>query len=295
MNRHLREIKTHGTPSFPFICYKFLEDTNKVFVSPHWHEEIEIIYIKKGTLYLTINNESFIGKENDIFIINTEELHEMHTEDNPVLYYAFLFSMSMLSFKPEDTVENNYIKPIMSKNLLFLNNLSYNNIIKSEIIAILDQIMELNVEKNTAFELGSKAMLLQVIYILIYKEFTKKSSIQATNSQKIQLQKDIIHYIRTNYMQNISLNQISTTFHMTPKYFCKYFKLNFNKTFIEYVNYIRIEHAMELLVNTDLSITEISISSGFDNFSYFIRRFKALTGCTPSQYRKTGTTLLTLI
>ncbi len=295
MNRQLKEMKTHGTPSYPFTYYKIEEAQSKIIVSPHWHEEMEIIYIKNGTLHLTINNQSYVGKKGDIFLINTEDLHEMHTEENDIFYYAFLFSLSQFSVDNNDFVENTYITPIMNKSLLFEHKLSCQSSIGTSLEPLFEQLVEMNRLESTAYQLGTKALLLQVIYLIIQDDLVKKSWTHSEKSEKIQLQKNIVHYIRTNCTQRISLTDISFEFNMTPKYFCKYFKLTFNKTFIEYLNYIRIETAMDLLITTDLSVTEIAISCGFDNFSYFIRRFKALTGSTPSKYRKSGKAVLTFI
>jgi AraC-like DNA-binding protein len=256
---------------------------------------MELIYIKNGTLHLTINNHSYTGKKGDIFLINTEDLHEMHTEEKDIFYYAFLFSMSQFSVDTNDYVEHTYITPIINKSLLFEHKLSDQSTVRNSLIPLLEQLVEINHLESTAYQLGTKALLLQVIYLLIQDDFVKKSWTRSEKSEKIQLQKNIVHYIRTNCTERISLSHISFEFSMTPKYFCKYFKLTFNKTFVEYLNYIRMELAMELLVTTDLSITEIASSCGFDNFSYFIRRFKSLTGSTPSNYRKSGKAVLTFI
>ena len=74
---------------------------------------------------------------------------------------------------------------------------------------------------------------------------------------------------------------------MTPNAFCRYFKQRTNKTFVNFLIDIRIGNACKLLAkNNDLSITEISYKSGFNNLANFNRKFRAMKGITPSEFRK---------
>ena len=69
------------------------------------------------------------------------------------------------------------------------------------------------------------------------------------------------------------------------EYFCRLFKQYTGKTPIEYLNNYRIEQAAKLLIETNDSITDIAFDCGFENTSYFIRKFKAQKSATPKQYR----------
>ena len=74
--------------------------------------------------------------------------------------------------------------------------------------------------------------------------------------------------------------------HMTPKYFSNYFSNTLFISFVQYLNRYRIEQAAILLQTTSLPVMEVGFEVGYENFSYFIRRFKEFQGCTPSDYRK---------
>ena len=98
---------------------------------------------------------------------------------------------------------------------------------------------------------------------------------------------DIFQYTMNNYHKEISLDQVSDIANMTPNAFCRYFKQRTNKTFVNFLIDIRIGSACKLLTkNNDLNITEISYKSGFNNLANFNRKFKAIKGVTPSDYRK---------
>jgi AraC-like DNA-binding protein len=98
---------------------------------------------------------------------------------------------------------------------------------------------------------------------------------------------DIFKYTMDNFHKEITLNEVSDIANMTPNAFCRYFKQRTTKTFVNFLIDIRIGNACKLLAkNNDLSITEISYKSGFNNLANFNRKFKAVKGVTPSEYKK---------
>jgi AraC-like DNA-binding protein len=97
---------------------------------------------------------------------------------------------------------------------------------------------------------------------------------------------DVHKYIIDNIHQEISLDKAASIANLSKPAFCRYFKRRANKTFIQFLNEIRIGQACRLLVNENFSVAEICFSCGFVNISYFIMQFKKITGYTPLGYRK---------
>ena len=98
--------------------------------------------------------------------------------------------------------------------------------------------------------------------------------------------KKIINYIYENYNRKIYIEDLALEANMNVQYFCRFFKSVVGKTPVEYINSYRIEKATELLQTETLSISNIALNVGIDNFSYFIKQFKKYKNSTPSQYRK---------
>ena len=92
--------------------------------------------------------------------------------------------------------------------------------------------------------------------------------------------------MESSYNLPLTLDEISASVGMSPKYFCRFFHEMTHRTPIDYLNYYRIERACYQLITTDLSITEIAYASGFNDLSYFIKTFKKYKGTTPKQYLK---------
>ncbi len=101
---------------------------------------------------------------------------------------------------------------------------------------------------------------------------------------------DVIHkaldYIRNNYNDRISLEDVARQVYMNPSYFSKIFKNEMKSSFVTYVTKLRIDVSKRLLSDISIPITEVSSLAGFDDQSYFTKVFKKTTGMTPGKFRK---------
>ncbi len=93
-------------------------------------------------------------------------------------------------------------------------------------------------------------------------------------------------YIDRNYMNKITLKIVADELFTNPSYLSTLFKKEIGISFTEYINGVRINHAQDLLKNTNLNLVDISAACGFDCQSYFTKIFKKKNGVTPSEYRK---------
>lgn len=108
------------------------------------------------------------------------------------------------------------------------------------------------------------------------------STIPAKNSE---VMKKAFSYISQNFSKNITLDEVAGHVHLNPAYFSTIFKQSCGSTFKEYLNMVRIEESKRLLANTNYSIINIAIATGFEDQSYFSKVFKKYTGLTPKQFR----------
>lgn len=281
MNPKLKEAAVHGSKEYPVAIYDLQKIGPSFHVSLHWHEELEIVYIYEGPLYLTIENKEYIGKPGDIFIVNPKEIHKMHVQTPGVRYGTLLFSLKTLLFQESDEITRKYLQPLAMGDISFLNILKDKDL-REKIFPLITEIVYMNKEKVPAYRFGTKALLLQILFLL-YNGHTKKSH-QAMNKNSI-LNREIISYIGERYTTDITLAEIADNFHMSYKYFSRYFKNTFNTTLSDYVMKLRLERAELLLGTTELSVTEVCLQTGFNNISFFIRSFKKAYGMTPLKYR----------
>ena len=97
---------------------------------------------------------------------------------------------------------------------------------------------------------------------------------------------EAVGYINLHLSENLSINEIAGVAHLNPQYFMRLFKKETGKPVLEYITDERLSLARHLLQETNMSITEVSLSSGYDNFAYFSKLFKKNEGLSPSDFRK---------
>lgn len=104
-------------------------------------------------------------------------------------------------------------------------------------------------------------------------------------SKNYELMKKAMLFISDNFSSDITLEDVADHVHLNPAYFSTVFKQSSGSSFKEYLNMVRIEESKRLLANTDYSIIDIAVATGFEDQSYFSKVFKRYTGLTPKQYR----------
>lgn len=277
---NLIEKRNHGTPDFPFHIYSHRDINGNYYVSHHWHNEIEIIYFEHGEMELYTNQNNMTFFDDDIYILNSKQIHSLSGKTKSI-HHAIVFNIEMLGFSLYDKCQIDILQPFIEGKFIISNDYSKKQ--KEDIKYILSEIIDIN-RKNPNDLLLLKIKLLYLIHY-IYKEklFKHNNNSDLVSQEKI---KYVISYIHKNYQNNITLNEISNVIYMSPNYFCSFFKKYTGLSFKEYLNNYRCEKAEKLILNTDLKILDIALLCGFDNISYFIRKFKNIYGYTPQIYRK---------
>lgn len=116
-------------------------------------------------------------------------------------------------------------------------------------------------------------------------EIITKNMLSSIYNGRSQIVAKALQFINKNYNEKISLKDIELNLHVNSSYFSTLFKQEMGVTFTDYLNSLKVEHACHLLANTNLSIIDVSLSTGFDDQSYFTKVFKKAKGMTPKAYR----------
>ena len=278
----LKENKPHGTKDDPFSTYH-IENAGRSFQIPvHWHDEFEIIYVRSGFLTVSISGKSYIGKTGDAFVVSPGNLHLMGSQTGTVDYYTFLFPLKYISFRTDDMLDEKLLEPLNSGHLMICPR------VKDTAKELCEQLIKIYEAKNDESEskittqVRTKIILLQFILEMWKKGFVIENDTSGRNT----VEKEMVSYIQQNFTGKISLREFGEQFHLSEKYISRYFKEHFHITLSQYVAYLRLEYAKQLLQDTDISVTEAAMRSGYQNISYFIRSFKKTYGVSPLKYRK---------
>jgi len=123
----------------------------------------------------------------------------------------------------------------------------------------------------------------ELLQLTPHTNISHTESIYAHN--KATRMRRIVDFIEEHQEEKIMLSDIAEYEHVTLTYLSHFFKDNFHMTFQEYVSKLRCEKARNLIITTDLSLLDISISCGFSDPKYFKKGFISLYGCSPKEYR----------
>lgn len=278
----LKENKPHGTKDDPFSTYHIQNGGQSFQIPVHWHDELEIIYVKSGFLTVNISGENYIGKPGDAFVVSPGNLHFMGSQTGTVDYFTFLFPLKYIAFRADDMLDDKLIEPLNSGHLMISPEIKDTVKEQCEQLARVYAAEIDESESKITGQIRKKIILLQFIHELWKKGFIVENDTTGRNT----VEKEMVSYIQQNYTGKILLREFGEQFHLSEKYISRYFKEHFHITLSQYVTYLRLEHAKQMLQETDISVTEVAMQSGYQNISYFIRSFKKTYGVSPLKYRK---------
>lgn len=287
--RRLHESRRHGTNAFPMEFFNTTNENGQLFVNLHWHKNIEILLIRKGSCSVTISRNEYEAKQGDIFIINSEELHRISSEDKQLSYGAFIFPTGSLIFSAPDSADRT-LRLLEEGSLLFPEYISADDKLSKKLHELLESILAAEKSGHAGCELFIKAQLLCLFAELIRHDRLVKPYRAADEElkRKNSRLKNILTFINDNCTEPLSLADMAKRFHVSEKYFSRMFSAETGQSFTEYLNIRRIEKACTLLRDTDMSVLDTALESGYENVSYFIRMFRRHKGCTPLKYRRSS-------
>jgi len=260
-----------------------LDRTNKEFdYRIHYHPEFEINFIKNGKGLKRIVGDS-------IEEIDDAELALV----GPNLYHSWELNNCKKKDIHEITIQFRYDlfgDFLLSKRLMtpikVMFNRSVHGILFSKQIAetLTPRLMKIS-------KLDGLKCFLEITSILYDLANSRNQRLLSTfTSENVNFEEDdkmklIYDYIQNNFSKKMTLEEVAGIVNMTIISFNRFLKKRTGKTFVDYINSIRIGYASRLLAEKDLSIAEIAFKSGYNNIGNFNRVFKNLKKCTPSQYR----------
>lgn len=240
--------------------------------SSHYHEFYEIYYLESGQRYHLINDNLYLIDAGQFLLFEPYVLHHSFGEDNVP------FCRLLIYFRENEIISNELRQTLLGSTGAY-------KLQQNESKQFYQLANMINVEKQDPQQYSSEycQSLLNTMLIILFKN--KREKVKQAQRNKIT---DVISYINANYMNNLTIENIASHFYISPFHLCREFKQYTNSTIVQYINKTRIIHAQRLLYSTDISITDICISTGFSSTSHFGRVFKKVTSFTPSEWRKRG-------
>lgn len=273
----------YDNPEFPAFLRKNDIEKNPVFPSTlQWHDEVEFIYVFSGSIKYNVNGKMISIREGEGIFVNARVLHVISSDfgNSCKLYCVILHPLLLCS---SSYIAKKYVQPIIENESISYVHLSAAVSWQKHILERIRQIYE---EKDTpAGELLIQKYFIE-IWEQLYTHLKPEFPSAPVQNQQLYALKNMISYIHAHYMEKITLEQISAAGNVGKTTCTSIFKNHTNSTPVTFLIEYRLQKSLELLQNTDLSITEICYETGFSNASYFTKTFRAFYGQTPNQFRK---------
>lgn len=254
----------------------------------HNHNTYEIYYLLSGERYYFIKDRNYHIKAGDIVLINTYNLHSTSSTPNSSEHERILvhinenFLSSIVQKHADIDLFSCFKKDI---NVLRTNEKS-RRFLETLLFDMIDVYNDYKSKTSKSAEFYLKIMAAELLVYINNNEDLRVADVGECPSKVHKKVFDIINYINSNYMNDISLKTVSSYFFLSKFYTARIFKEITGQTFTEYLNTVRIMEAKRLLKETNLSVLDICQKVGFENSSYFSVIFKNYVGCSPLQYRR---------
>ncbi|MFA6504703.1 MAG: AraC family transcriptional regulator [Treponemataceae bacterium] len=269
-------------PVFPFRLW----ETSMRGFKLHWHELLEIAYVRKGGLVISVEGLEYEATQGDLVIINSGSVHGYsrsgaNTSIVLVQFGLELFDQSLIDLRDR-----------MFQRLVFERKTIVTTEEDGEIHSLLEGlVLDMRREfsdKTEGYRLAIKACLYDLALILLRRVPARQFSPAELNKRRHrnEILERIFSFVHSRFSQPITLAEAAASANLSKFYFTRFFKEQTGQNFHTYLARVRVSHAEELLAGSDVSITEIAYTSGFASLKTFNRLFRTYTGTSPTQYRR---------
>ena len=303
-----KENKTHTPADFPYNVYPCTIPLDFPDVPLHWHDDTEIIAVKKGTGIISVDLREERVQAGDIVLVLPGQLHairtpgryEMKTEKSeagvqiPNLremeYENIIFSEKLLL--SSDTAESVFrtLIPFFSMERSNLRTPSFftgDRPARAELFSLIEETDGICDKRPEGWQIMVQANLLRFFFILLQHiddaSANADTGLPVRNLDKL---RKITEYVGSHLAERISIGQMAELTGYSETHFIRFFQKTTGLRFTDWLKRYRLSMATRLLTLSDDPITDVAAQTGFNNLSYFNRTFKQKYGMTPHEYRK---------
>lgn len=253
----------------------------------HCHEEVQFSLITKGRGMFTIGGQLGRFTEGEVYLLGSNVPHVFRNDQrwyhDQALQEAEMFSI----FFGKDGLLKSLALPEFQDIRDLLDVAQRGLKLKAE------QVQTLNKSLLELWSLPPAGQVIQLLQILDsfsavehWEPVSSHASPVMPHRDDYERLKDLFKFLMDNFTRQVKLEEVATVVHLSPAAFCRFFKQRTRKTFVEFLNEIRVNHACRLLVESDLPVGEICYASGFNNLANFNRQFRRISGATPLNWRR---------
>lgn len=282
------ELLPDFSSGFPYLATcaeldKYIDAT----VPWHWHRTVELFYMESGTLEYRTPNGTWIFPAGSGGFVNANILHtsKVIPSDTHTIQLLHLFDPDLLSGGKGTLLDYKYILPLTTATNLEMLSLSPDIPQQAAMLQQIRTSFDLD-EKAWGYEFQLRQHLTNIWLALLELSHPTENRRAVTTADEQKL-KDMMLFIQNHYGETLTVDQIAREALISKRSCFRLFQSILHMTPVEYLTSHRLHKACQMLIESDLPITQIAYLCGLGTSSYFSKLFHAHFQCTPTQYRKT--------
>lgn len=257
-------------------------------VAPHWHYYMEIIFVETGSIRVENDGEIYHCRKGDLLLVRPEAVHAIYAEGEEHTVYRFVkfdanCVQSANSYVPKLDVILRNVDNGQHAPMLLREETIYPLHFGEHLARVHQELQERRYGYDLMVQSYLGLLLVKIMRIWRRAGIDMDSAVLA-DSDKITLH-NITAYIDAHAGEELRVEQLAGLCSMSYSYFAKSFHNLYGRSCKEYIEFIRISKAEELLLFTDCDLSYISQETGFADSSHLIKTFRRLKGMTPRQYK----------
>ena len=269
---------------FPFEMYAAAGDGRLVNSTIH-ENSMEIIEVLSGSVRIQIGTEILAADAGDFVYVPTSNVFRIDAVSGTAAVRAMVFDGSIIKENMQNFDEEVfYMFDVQSRNRISV--FREGHPVYPTLSHYMSESYEEYIAKDVCYKLPIRANIyLMMTALLRYYCGSKDESDRMIYHNVLRL-RPVINYINERFSDKIYINPLADMINVSADYFTKMFKESIGKTPVDYINGVRVNHAIYALATTDASVAEISDEIGFCNSNYFHKIFKQYMSQSPLAYRK---------
>lgn len=279
----------HDTLNSPYEAFLYDTENMSFPVRQHWHYFMEMIYMLEGTGTIECDGRSYTVEEGDLILFFPEAVHAIYTEKAQRLKYNVIkFDVNRLHTENSYVPNLRIILDAANKdpriNILF----KENSIRDLHLSDIFEECRRELKEQNYGYDIVVRNQIsyMLVRLIRIWREQGFNTDAAMGSAADVSSIRDITLYIDTHAGESMKVEDLAEMCNMSYSYFAKNFKQYYGRSCKEYIEFIRVSKAADMLLFTDFDLSYISQETGFSDSSHLIKTFRKWKGVTPKQFKK---------
>lgn len=270
MSKVTHEIFAPNVEGLPIVYH--LDELKDKSCDINWHDAIELLLCTDGEGRLITDGKNLPFSVGDLAVINSNSIHGVARGKN-TRYHCLI-------------IDYEFCK----QNGVDISRLQFDDVVRSETLnnlylKLVDTVKGLGSASSFYTVLYARTLLLEILLELCREHLVKQSAVEVAETPRNARVKRVLGYLSSNYSRDLTLDRIAKEVLISKFHLSREFKEATGQTIFGYLNTLRVTAAAKA-IRAGQSVSEAAEAAGFENLSYFSRKFKEIMGKSPSEYRK---------